>query len=61
MGLYYGTMAMAKGARERQPSRAPGHQALGLRPSLPVRMADPPTNQRRPFLYLLGVAVAAPD
>ncbi len=38
MGLYYGT-GRGCGVRKRQPPRTPGHQALGLRPCVPVRLA----------------------
>ena len=39
-------LAVAAGVRERQPPRAAGHQALGIRPSLPFRMAAPAAHNR---------------
>ena len=39
-------LAVDAGVRERQPSRASGHQALGVRPSLPVRVADTASHDR---------------
>src|SRR5208282_329061 len=46
-------LAVAAGIRERQPPRTPGGQDLGLRPSLPVRLASAAPHNRRPLLYLL--------
>jgi hypothetical protein len=46
-------LAVAEGVRERQPPRAAGHQALGLRPLVPVRMAGTAAYHRRPFVHLL--------
>jgi hypothetical protein len=45
-GLLLRYLPVAKGVREHKPTRAAGHQALGLRPSLPVRVADTPADER---------------
>ena len=39
-------LALDEGVREHQPYRASSHQALGLRPSLLIRMADTPAHER---------------
>ena len=39
-------LAVAAGIRERQPPRASGHQALGIRPSLLIRMAHTAADER---------------
>jgi hypothetical protein len=39
-------LAVDARVRERQPSRAAGHQGLGLRPSVPFRMADTAAHER---------------
>ena len=49
-------MAVDARVREHQPSRAAGHQALGLRPRVPVRMASPAAHERRQLVYLLKSA-----
>ena len=49
-------VAVAAGIRERQPSRNPGCQGLGLRPSVPFRMAGAATYERRQLVHLLKFA-----
>jgi len=49
-------VAVAPRIRERQSSRPSGDQAMGLRPCLPLRVARPPADVRRPLIYLLNLA-----
>jgi len=51
-------VAVDAGVRERPPSRAPGYQALGLRPSLFIRMAGTAASERRPLVHLLRIVRA---
>jgi len=46
-------LAVVAGVRQHQPPRAADHQALGLRPRVPFRMAAAAANERRQLVYLL--------
>jgi len=47
-------VVVATGIRERQPPRPSGNQALGLRSSVPVRLAGAIAHHRRQVVYLLN-------
>ena len=53
MGLYYGTWPWLREFVNASRLGLPVDQALGLRPSMPVRMAAAPAHERRPLIHLL--------